>query len=203
MANVKVVKTSTEGCCLTNMLALIECDYAACLDTVDGYLLSMPIGVGRLLKVTYCHGNSGILIINTKVKTLDERGWGLFNTDQETLSIRFDKYVKLLSVKEEIDEAMWKFEQQLGYGDTYVRDLGGDLFVRVYGAAQVEIIQYSNNAGRLDATDERITLSPEEWLYFNLVHARICAFVPQVKEMMRCIEKHTMCDGSLSCGIPD
>jgi hypothetical protein len=202
MSSIKENKTCREGCCLTNMLNLIQHNYELSMDAIDGYLLSMPIGVGRRLKVTYCDGNSGILIRNTKVKTLDPRGWGLYNTEEETLSIRFDKYVKLISVKEEIEEALWKCEQHLGYGDTYIRDLGGNLFVRVYGVAEVEIIQYVNNTDHLYSTEGRIVLSPEEWIYFNLSYEKICAFVPPVREMRSCIDNHTMCDGSLSCCIP-
>ena len=201
MSNVKEIKHNSVGCCLTNMLSLIEDNYSASFDSLDGYLVSMPIGVGRSLKLTYSDGAKGIFIRNTKLKTLDPRCWCLHNSEEEVLSIRFDKYVKLISVKEEIDEALWKCQQRLGYGDTYIKDLGGALLVRVYGVAAVEIIQYGDNDGHIWHTDSRIVLTPEEWLYFKLSYEKICKFVTPVREMLRCINRHTRSDGSLSCSM--
>jgi len=182
------------------MLYLIENNYALSVDTVDGHLLSMPIGVGRSLKLTYSDGDKGILIRNAKLKVLEPRCWSFYNTEEETLSIRFDKYVKLISVKEELDEALWKCRQCLGYGETYIKQLGGGLLVRVYGvAAAVEIIQCGDKNTPITPEDVKFVLTPEEWLYFKLSYEKICKFVPPVREMMTCIKSHTKCDGSLSC----
>jgi hypothetical protein len=187
----------TATSCLTTQLDLIQELYALAEDTIDGHLVSRVLETNRSMELTYNHGDTYIVLHAAPALS---PGFGLgFHRDSETMTIRLDRYAKLISLRDEIDEALWKCRQP-GYNETYSKHLGSHLFVMIFPAkAAVEIRQYITRYDPLGNINRGLELSHEEWVFLNTSYRKICYAVPPVEEMRRCIDTHTQSDGSLLC----
>jgi hypothetical protein len=169
--------------CVKKLMTAITKDYEQCEDTVDGHLMSDQIGYSRDLKFTYSHGNVGVYISTS-----------CHLEDKTSVYIDLTQYLILLSLREEIDEALCQVQQHLQFGPScgeYVRHLGGDLLVKINKhTGNVEIGQYMKGHQKLSSICGCLVMCPVEWLFLNTTYKRLCMIVPQIIKMKHCIDNH-------------
>ena len=176
--------------CLNKLLAQMREDYIQVENELEGYLTTLPICGDRKLNLTL---NPGLDNMYIHTVAMDFSPW------HKSFTISVTSLVKLMSMQEEIEQALFDVLQP-GPKTPFDRDLGGNVFLNINDSAPtMGLRQYIEIAGKLVPTWACIDMYPDEWLFLTITYNRLCQSMPLLHKMRSCVNNHTESNSRLSC----
>ena len=173
--------------CISKTMSAIDLDYSPMPES-GRHSLCLRIGYERDLRLTYKSGKT-VLYMSFE---------GRYQNDC-CFTIGLEQYAKLMSIRDEIDSTLFRY-CNAAYEDTYCRHLGRNLYVKIYtNHGGIQLTHYNDCNNTLTKDQNVIELCHAEWIFMNMSYPEVCQFIPQISIMRKCIDKHTLPDGSLSC----